>query len=60
MQARSCGLTAKTSSQLANWSQPADGTGLINSLRVLDVGDNPALEFTNIENLFGQMKLWEL
>lgn len=60
LQVRSCGLTAKSSGQLADWSAVAGGTGVVNRLRVLDLGDNPTLEFTSMDILFAPMRLWEL
>lgn len=59
-QVRGCGLISKDATSLANWAAQSDGSGLINTLRVLDLGDNADLSFTNMEGLFGQMKLWEL
>lgn len=32
----------------------------MDSLRVLDVGHNPGLSFTDMELFFGNMTLWEL
>uniref|UniRef100_A0A383W616 Leucine-rich repeat-containing N-terminal plant-type domain-containing protein n=1 Tax=Tetradesmus obliquus TaxID=3088 RepID=A0A383W616_TETOB len=60
LRARGCNLTAATSTELAIWTNMTQDTGLINRLRVLDIGDNPELSFTDMEMFFGQMRLWEL
>lgn len=43
---------------LANWT--AEPAPLLSSLKVLDLGANPTLQLSHMEQLFGQMKLWEL
>jgi hypothetical protein len=60
LQVRGCNLTAYSSTQLANWSPITQNTGLINTIRVLDLGDNPEINVIGMEDLFGQMPLWEL
>jgi hypothetical protein len=60
LQARGCNLTAASSTQLAVWSSITQNTGLINRIRVLDIGDNPGVAFTDMEAFFGQTQLWEL
>jgi hypothetical protein len=60
LQARGCNLTAATSTELATWTSITQNTGLINRIRMLDVGDNPELAFTDMEVFFGQLRLWEL
>lgn len=60
LQVRGCGLTAASPSQLALWNATSPDTGLINTIRVLDLGQNPDLSFSPMEILFGLMKLWEL
>jgi hypothetical protein len=60
VQVRGCNVTAHTATQLADWSPITQNTGLINTIRVLDLGDNPEISVIGMEDLFGQMKLWEL
>jgi hypothetical protein len=60
LQVRGCNLTADTPTELVGWSPITQNTGLINAIRVLDLGDNPELSVTGMEGLLIQMPLWEL
>jgi hypothetical protein len=58
-QVRDCNLAEWNSSLLAVWElQPAQG--LLRTLRILDISNNPSLYFIDMEAFFGQMQLWEL
>eukprot|EP00775_Hariotina_reticulata_P011532 gene11532-11675_t len=59
LKASGCNLIAANNTALANWSRLAVN-GLLNTIHILDVADNPDLSFSSMEAFFGQMKLYEL